>query len=70
MTHAAQWVYQTNVLRTTPMDEFHSLKVLCYLQFLKNTICLNRNKSLLLVNYSNIICKNNENFAMKRRFAT
>ena len=41
-----------------------TFKVLCYLQFLKNKICSNRTKSLLMVNYQ----PKNEDFAMERRF--
>ena len=41
-------------------------KELCCLQFLKNKICLNRTKSLLIVNKSNIMCKSNEDFAMEQ----
>ena len=37
MTHMAQWVYLTNLLKTAPIDEFNLLKVLCYLQFLNHT---------------------------------
>ena len=40
-------------------------KELCCLQFLKNKICLNCTKSLLIVNKSNIMCKSNEDFAME-----
>ena len=36
--------------------------------FEKHKICSNRTKSLLIVNKTNIISKNNEDFAMERRF--
>ena len=46
-----------------------NVKVLCYLQFLKNhKICLNRIKSLLVVNSSNVISENDEDFPMERRY--
>ena len=35
--------------------------------FEKNKTCLNRIKSLLIVNLSNIISKDNEDFAIERR---
>ena len=35
--------------------------------FEKHKICSNRTKSLLIVNFTNIIRKNNEDFAMERR---
>ena len=44
------------------------IKVLCYLQFLKNKICLNHTRSLLIINWSKIISKNNEDFVMERHF--
>ena len=36
--------------------------------FEKHKTCSNRTKSLLIVNQTNIISKNNEDFAMERRF--
>ena len=54
--------------RTFEVKKFWMIKVLWYLQFLKNTKYSNHSKSRLIVNQPNIISKNNEDFAMERRF--